>query len=84
MIYPVFSYRDTKVGFMPPVCDQSEAAAIRGFSFAINSENSIMGFSPKDFDLYQVGEFDTETGVLTSIVPVQIASGIGVFNGKKD
>lgn len=79
MIYPIFSYRDTKVGFLTPQCDQSEASAIRGFSFAINSKDGIMNFSPKDFDLFKVGEFNTETGEIVSCMPKLIASGTGVF-----
>ena len=35
MKYPVYSYRDQKVGFGQPIVDQSDAAAIRGFSFAL-------------------------------------------------
>lgn len=83
MVYPVYSYRDNKVGFMPVQCDQNDATAIRGFAYAINGNSGVMNFSPKDFDLYKVGEFDTETGVFKSCVPVLIVSGesvIGVVN----
>lgn len=79
MKYPVFSYRDLKVGFMPPQVDQSEQAAIRGFSFAINSREGVMNFSHKDFDLYKVGEFDTENGRISAITPTLVVSGASVF-----
>lgn len=83
MKYPVFSYRDTKVGFMPAQCDQTEQAAIRGFAYAVNGNDGIMNFSPKDFDLYKVAEFDTETGVMTGFdVPVLVASGESMIGVK--
>lgn len=79
MKYPVYSYRDQKVGFGQPIVDQSDAAAIRGFSFAMNNKNGIMNFSPKDFDLYKIGEFDTIKGVfIPEKVPVLIMSGSSV------
>ena len=79
MKYPVYSYRDVKVGFMPPQCDQSDQSAIRGFSYAVNGNNGMMNFAPKDFDLFKVGEFDTDSGELIPCVPVQIASGASVY-----
>lgn len=80
MKYPIYSYRDTKVGFMPPQCDQTEQAAVRGFGFAVNGNNGIMNYSPADFDLYKLGEFDTETGNIEAIMPQFIVNGASVFN----
>lgn len=82
MKYPMYSYRDSKVGFMPPQCDQSDAAAIRGFSYAVNGNNGMMGFAPQDFDLYKVGEFDTDKGTIKIMTPVLVVSGMSVFNEK--
>ena len=79
MKYPMYSYRDVKVGFMPPQCDQSDQSAIRGFAFAINGNNGMMNFAPQDFDLYKVGEFDTDKGTVKQITPVLIVSGINVL-----
>lgn len=83
MKYPLYSYRDVKVGFMPPQADQSDQSAIRGFSYAINGNNGMMNFAPKDFDLYKVGEFDTETGEVKPCVPELIVSGVNVFGEKE-
>lgn len=79
MKYPIYTYRDLKVGFMPVQCDQSDQSAIRGFSYAINGQTGMMNFAPKDFDLYKVGEFDTETGVIEPCVPTLLVSGASVF-----
>lgn len=82
MKYPVFSYRDLKVGFGMPVVDQNEAAAVRGFSYAINGRDGIMGFSPSDFDLYKIGVFDTEKGTIEAVTPELVVSGASVFGAK--
>lgn len=67
---------------MPPQCDQNDQTAIRGFAYAVNN-NNIMNFSAKDYDLYKVGEFDVDKGIINAIkVPVLIASGINVVNGE--
>lgn len=67
---------------MPPQCDQNDQTAIRGFAYAINN-NNVMNFSPKDYDLYKVGEFDVDKGVINALkVPVLIASGVNVINGE--
>lgn len=83
MKYGVYSIRDSKVGFTPPVVDQSDQSAIRGFGFAINNPENIMNFSPKDFDLYKVGEFDSEKGVLIPLdMPELVYNGVSAVNEK--
>ena len=82
MKYPMYSIRDCKVGFMPPTCDQSDQSAIRNFAYAINGEG-IMNYSPKDFDLFKVGEFDAEKGTIKSCIPESICDGISVYGVKE-
>lgn len=79
MKYPMYSYRDTKVGFMPPQCDQNDLTAKRGFAFAVNNNKGVMNFAPKDYDLYKVGFFDTNSGEVISQVPELICSGSQVY-----
>lgn len=82
MIYRMYSVRDVKVGFMPPTCDQSDISARRNFEFAINRSDNLMNFVPSDFDLFFVGQFDTDSGVITSEpVPKIVVSGASVFHG---
>lgn len=84
MIYPIYAYRDQKVGFMvPPIVEQSDQAAVRNFSYAINGNEGLMNYSPADFDLFKIGEFNTETGELKAIMPENICSGISVYGEKK-
>lgn len=78
MKYPIYSYRDSKVGFGSPVVDQNDQTAVRGFAYAINGRDGIMNFQPGDFDLYKIGFFDSEKGTLESMLPELVVSGSSV------
>lgn len=83
MIYPVYCVRDNKVGFQPQLLlEHSNESAKRGFAYAINNEG-LMNYSPKDFDLYKVGTFDTEKGKIESCVPEIITQGFAVIGEKE-
>lgn len=83
MKYPVYSYRDAKVGFGQPIVDSNDLSAKRGFAYAINNSVGVMGFQPGDFDLYHIGTFDSETGMITGQTPGILATGLSVFNMNK-
>lgn len=83
MIYPVMSIRDKYTTFMAPTIDQTVEASKRGFAYAINNNPGIMQFQPSDYDLYQVGTFDSVTGRIEPVEPIQfICNGVEVFNEK--
>lgn len=70
LTYPVYSIRDTKVGFDTQfIVQANEGAAKRGFSFMINNNQSVLGFSPADFELYHIADFDTVSGEMKSVFP---------------
>lgn len=72
----MYSIRDLKSSFAPPVCISNNEVAKRWFGTRV-SEDVTMKFEPGDFDLYKVGEFTTETGEVTHI------QGELVCNGKE-
>lgn len=65
MTLGVYCIRDLKVGWLTPTVDQNDASATRNFVHAMKNQNSILYTHSKDFDLYNIGEFDTETGILS-------------------
>lgn len=80
MIYPVFSIRDLKGDFYSPRIDQNEASAIRWFSMLVNAEDNTLHSFPADFQLYCIGDFDSETGRLMPRDLLQlVTSAIDVF-----
>lgn len=78
----LYSMRDLKGSFTPPTADVNDPTALRNFAFAVNNSNSVMNFQPQDFQLFKVGEFDTDNGVTKAVLPpVLIADGNNVFGG---
>lgn len=75
MIYRVYSIRDRFSDFMPPVLEQSDPIAMRNFEMAVSAQKrdtSIMAFRPSDFSLYHIADFDSDSGVLSAVVPPEI------------
>lgn len=72
----IFSVRDIKISsFNQPNFAPSIGAAIRAFADEVNrkDDNNILNRHPEDFEMYHLGEFDTDTGVFSSVTPRQIA-----------
>ena len=73
MKFGMYSIKDAKTGFMTPVVEQNDAAALRNFSHAVNQPESIMYDSPNDFSLFKVSDFDTDAGIIAISSPVLVA-----------
>lgn len=59
------------------IMDASDAPAIRAFYDALWTNGSLLAQHPADFDLLIIGEIDTATGLIDSIIPTTIATGNG-------
>nr|DAK07962.1 MAG TPA: DNA binding protein [Microviridae sp.] len=68
----LYSIKDAKTGFMTPVLEQGDAAALRNFSHAVNQPDSIMYAYPNDFSLFKLAHFDTDKGIEPVANPVLI------------
>lgn len=82
MVYKLFAIRDKYTGFMAPAPDQSVDSAKRNFAYAVNNNPGVMNYAPADYDLYQIGKFDTESGEIESMLPEFVCNGREVFNEK--
>jgi hypothetical protein len=58
----MFTVRDMKVGFLSPFCMPTAGKALRAWEQSVNDEKSEFYKYPKDFIIYEMGEFDEETG----------------------
>lgn len=76
MMYSIYTVRDQKTGYLPPTYDQNDNSAMRNFSFACSRSDSTMSFSKADFDLFRIGVFDSETGLITLNDPVYLMNGL--------
>lgn len=74
MTYRVYAIRDVYTGFLSPTVDQSDPVAVRNFSHAILNGNSLMLSHPQDYDLYCIGEYETDSGLLTPLIPPELIS----------
>ena len=65
MKFGMYCIKDAKTGFMTPVVEQNDAAALRNFSHAVNQPDSLMHDCPNDFTLFKVAGFDTDNIAVT-------------------
>ncbi|WNK13726.1 MAG: nonstructural protein [Microvirus sp.] len=82
MRYFAFAMRDAKTAsFSLPQFFTHPSAALRSFQTDLVNEpdGSIIRRHSTDFDLYQVGEFDTDTGSFLSIAPFSFIGANEVF-----
>lgn len=63
MKYPVFAIRDAKSGFGTLLIETNEATAKRNFAYSL--QNGVQRYAARDFDLYMIGEYNTESGEFT-------------------
>lgn len=69
MVNPVYCIRDRKGSFWQPQVHQNELSARRAFAMLVNNGDPMnpVNFAPHDFELYRIGDFDSETGTFVSI-----------------
>lgn len=79
MKYPIYAIYDVKSTFTAPTIDFSDATAMRNFCHVIKNSSDVMHSHPQDFSLWKVGEFDNETGFVSSVSPHElIMEGVNV------
>ena len=78
MKYPVFSIRDNLVGFLRPVVEVNQSVAIRNFrdGFSQMPDNT-----KDDYSLFYIGDFDDQTGEITSCTPKLVCHGSQFIDG---
>lgn len=85
MIMTVYCVRDGLTGYMSPTLDTSDESSIRSFAHAVYRSDTIMTTFSKDYDLFAIGTFDTDSGLLAPIVPPRhLISGVNAYNLAKD
>lgn len=71
MILGIYCVRDKKTTFMTPNVDYNDMSAIRNFEHAIRNTESLFYSHAEDYELYKLGEFDSETG---EIIPFDVTN----------
>lgn len=72
----LFSMYDVKArNYIQPFSETSTIAALRGFEVAVNDGKSTFNRFPDDFCLMELGDFDSETGLITPATsPINLGS----------
>lgn len=80
MLLKVFSIRDQKAGvFNTPFFQKSVGEAERNFRELIKDDKSLVSKYPEDFDLYEIGDYDDEKGLVISLdTPHHIAKAVNL------
>ncbi len=87
MIMKIYSIRDNKAGvFNNPIFSPNDEHAKREFEMMYsNAKDGIFVRYPEDFDLYSIGEYNTDTGKIEGIDKVvNIAKGKAFIKNAED
>lgn len=68
----VYAMKDNLSGFVTPTFESNDEVAKRNFAYAISHKDTLLYAQKKDFDLYKIGEYDTETGHLIPLESVEM------------
>lgn len=82
MKLPICCMRDQLTGFMNPFVSTNESVAERDFKIIINDDKQSLHYNPQHFDLYRLGSFDTDTGVIDPCEPTIMVTGLSVMETK--
>lgn len=82
----LFCVRDQKMGvYADPFPSPTPGMAERGFENAIKSGQGDISKFPQDFDLYEVAEFDPQSGVVIPLTaPKHLCSGVNFVLAKSE
>lgn len=74
----VYAVYDTKTeSYTMPLCFKAKGEAIRSIVDEVNNPQSNIGRHPEDYVLFELGEYDELTGVITSY-PAKVSLGVAI------
>lgn len=76
MKFPVYAVRDSLIGFSMPVIRDNDAIASRAFEYDILRDDSPYKNHPEHFQLFHIGEYDTDTADIVSVAPRMVCSAV--------
>lgn len=83
MKYCLYSIKDLKSGYLPVQVDINDDTAVRNFEHAVGIADSIFFSHPADYELYKVGEYDTDNGEIEPIEKKFIIDANSIVNRLK-
>lgn len=84
VIHKIFTVYDIKAeAYLPPFFLHAEGMAVRVFANAINDPGHQFGANPTDYSLFQLGEYDDNSGVITATEPKFMHQGLELLAREK-
>lgn len=75
----IFSVFDKKaVAYLAPFYFPQKGQAIRAFEDSINDPQSTFNKHPEDYALFELGQFDDTSGVITSKNPIHVEEALNL------
>lgn len=72
MTYQVYCLFDKAAGlFLAPMVDINEATCKRNVSMQVNKTSGALNYNPSDYDLYRMGTFSDNSGVIECSSPFE-------------
>lgn len=80
MIHQVIAVKDVKAGhYAKPVAVPTDAVGVRAFADAVNDSSSEYFKHPEDYEIWNIGTYDDNTGELVASQPRQLANAIALL-----
>lgn len=76
----LYAIKDDLTGFKSISMEDNDPCALRNFSYAVTS-NEIVKLNAKNYSLYKLGIYDTETGIIDSSMPELIVTADSITRG---
>lgn len=77
----IFAVYDKAVGaFMAPFFVRATGEALRTFTDAVNDPQSPFYKHPADFELFQLGAFDSANGTIEAMASLRVITALDVLN----
>lgn len=79
----LYAIRDSKTGYFAPSAEVNDFVAVRNFEHAVTNGDSLLFSHSDDFDLFKIGEYDSDSGIVAPCVPhVHLMSGRSALMAK--
>ena len=75
----LYAIKDVKSGFSDPCTQVNDAVAARSFERQIPDMSESLGIPLSDFQLWRVGKFDADSGMLVPESPVLLLDGASLL-----
>lgn len=75
MTYGIYAIKDLKSGYLAPMTDLNDATAMRNFQNALCKKDEVMYTHGTDFELYKIGEYETDSGQITPVEKAFLLAG---------